>query len=80
MLSETEIRQFTVKNDSLALRFLASQLSFNKGQLQLRDMNYKAASTEVGRLSKKAFNLEIPYWKTSLKECIAKLNKETKEQ
>ncbi|BCG64955.1 MAG: hypothetical protein methR_P2749 [Methyloprofundus sp.] len=53
-----EIRQFSINDTSLAFRYLYSQLLFNQGELQLRDIKYKAASTEVGRLSQ-LLNLEI---------------------
>ena len=55
---KTELRQFTIKNDSLAFKYLVSQLWFNDGLLEICDMNYKAASTEVGRLSEAALNLK----------------------
>ena len=53
-----EIRQFTLKNDSLAFRYLVSQLNFQQGNILLRDVKYKAASTEINRLSKVAFKLK----------------------
>jgi len=52
-----EIRQFTLKNDSLAFRYLVSQLTFNQQNILLRDVKYKAASTEITRISQKTFNL-----------------------
>jgi len=53
-----EIRQFTLKNDSLAFRYLVSQLNLHQGNIQLRDVKYKAASTEINRLSKVALKLK----------------------
>jgi len=52
-----EIRQFTLKNDSLAFRYLVSQLTLNQKNILLRDAKYKAASTEITRISQKTFNL-----------------------
>ena len=54
----TEQRQFTIKSDGLAFRYLQSQLWFNEGFLEVQNMNYKAASTEVTRLSEAALNLK----------------------
>ena len=53
-----EIRQFTIKNNSQAFNYLLAQLLFHKGQMQLRDINFKAVSTEVGRLSEKVIDLK----------------------
>jgi len=53
-----EIRQFTLKNDSLAFRYLVSQLNFHNGNILLRDVKYKATSTEINRLSKVALKLK----------------------
>jgi len=53
-----KIRQFTLKNDSMAFRYLVSQLNFNQKNILLRDIKFKAVSTEITRLSKKALNLK----------------------
>jgi len=53
---QIEVRQFTIKNNSQAFNYLLSQLLFHQGQMQLRDINYKAVSTEVGRLSEKVID------------------------
>jgi hypothetical protein len=47
------IRQFTIKLDNIALRYLHSQLQFFVGYMQLRDIKYKAMSTKVSRPSEK---------------------------
>jgi integrase len=54
----TEFRQFTLKNKSRAFIYLVSQLWFYQGELRLRGINYKAVSTEVGRLSLSALRLK----------------------
>ena len=51
-----EIREFTIKTDSSAFRYLQVQLQFVEGHMQLRNVKYKAASTEVSRLSEQTLN------------------------
>jgi len=53
-----EIRQFTLKNDSMAFRYLVSQLNFNQKNILLRDIKFKAVSTEITRLSMESLNLK----------------------
>ena len=47
---KTQVRQFAVRNNEHCSQVLNAPIEFNQGQLQLRDVNYKAVSTEVGRL------------------------------
>jgi len=53
-----KIRQFTLKNDSMAFRYLVSQLNFNQKNILLRDIKFKAVSTEITRLSMESLNLK----------------------
>jgi len=53
---KVEVRRFTIKNNSQAFNYLLSQLLFHEGQMLLRDINYKAVSSEVGRLSEKVID------------------------